>query len=317
MRSTLRMVALLAAVGASLGCARLTTSDASSTPAYPTRLYVAPGSDAARAAAADPVLAPQLLKIADQPVASWFGDWTPLDQVRGQVAGLVRAAAQAQALPTMVLYAVPHRDCGGQSAGGFTASVYRSWVRQVASGIGSHPALVVLEPDALAQLDCLSSALRRQRIDLLGDAVRTLAANPRTRVYLDAGHSGWTPVAVMAARLRAADVALARGFSLDVANFYPTATEVRYGRAVAARVGGKPFVVDTSRNGLGSDGRWCNPPGRALGSRPTLRTGMRGVDALLWVKPPGASDGVCHPGDPAAGVFWPAYAAGLAQRASW
>jgi endoglucanase len=315
MRPTLRMVALLAALSASFGCSRLTTSDASST--YPTRLYVAPGSDAARAAAADPGLAPLLLKIAEQPVASWFGDWTPLDQVGGQVAGLVRAAAQAQALPTLVLYAVPHRDCGGQSAGGFTATEYRSWVRHVASGIGSHPALVVLEPDALAQLDCLSSARRKQRIDLLGDAVRTLAANPRTRVYLDAGHSGWTPVAVMVARLRAADVARARGFSVDVANFDRTTTEVRYGRALAERVGGKPFVVDTGRNGLGSDGTWCNPPGRALGSRPTLRTGMRGVDALLWVKPPGASDGACHPGDPAAGVFWPSYAAGLAQRASW
>ncbi|NLT56489.1 MAG: glycoside hydrolase family 6 protein [Actinomycetales bacterium] len=81
------------------------------------------------------------------------------------------------------------------------------------------------------------------------------------------------------------------------------------------------FVVDTSRNGQGpndmsayagapynqpadvvsrlASGNWCNPPGRGLGLRPTARTGVPLLDAYLWVKLPGESDGSC---DSAAGA---------------
>ena len=75
------------------------------------------------------------------------------------------------------------------------------------------------------------------------------------------------------------------------------------------------FVIDTSRNGQGplpasvyseppynqsapvvqtlTNGRWCNPPGRGLGLRPTANTGVPLLDAYLWVKTPGQSDGTC------------------------
>ncbi len=65
-------------------------------------------------------------------------------------------------------------------------------------------------------------------------------------------------------------------------------------------VGKRPFVVDVSRNGIGPppDGpggaaQWCNPAHQALGVAPTARTGVPGVDALLWSKRPGESDGKC------------------------
>ncbi len=99
------------------------------------------------------------------------------------------------------------------------------------------------------------------------------------------------------------------------------------------------FVLDTSRNGQGpwtvpagvySDPQdWCNPPARGVGVRPTASTGVALVDAYLWVKVPGESDGSCTRGtagpgdpeyggatDPAAGVFWPAQALNLANLAS-
>lgn len=70
----------------------------------------------------------------------------------------------------------------------------------------------------------------------------------------------------------------------------------------------KNFVIDTSRNGRGgwraTEGRysdpqaWCNPPGRGLGERPTLQTGHLLVDAKLWIKIPGESDGQCMRGEP-------------------
>src|SRR5207244_11557401 len=61
-----------------------------------------------------------------------------------------------------------------------------------------------------------------------------------------------------------------------------------------------PIFIDTSRNGNGpADGElyWCNPSGRALGVAPTTATGNGHIDAFLWVKRPGDSDGSCGRGD--------------------
>ena len=89
-----------------------------------------------------------------------------------------------------------------------------------------------------------------------------------------------------------------------------------YGRQVSALLGGVRFVVDTSRNGNGPGDDWCNPSGRAVGERPTGSTGHDVVDAYLWIKTPGESDGACN-GGPSAGVFWPDYALGLVRAAGW
>jgi endoglucanase len=125
--------------------------------------------------------------------------------------------------------------------------------------------------------------------------------------------------------LRAAGVAKARGFSLNVSNFAWTRDEIAYGRAISRRLGGKHFVLDTSRNGRGplpqsqwkkdEDG-WCNPWDRALGRPPSVQPGVPLVDAFLWVKHPGESDGTCN-GGPPSGEWWPDYALGLARRARW
>ncbi|GIG22753.1 hypothetical protein Cch01nite_34770 [Cellulomonas chitinilytica] len=73
------------------------------------------------------------------------------------------------------------------------------------------------------------------------------------------------------------------------------------------------FVIDTSRNGqgpwvppadhpAGDPQDWCNPPDRGLGLRPTTSTGVPMLDAYLWVKIPGESDGQCTRWDPAGGI---------------
>jgi endoglucanase len=107
----------------------------------------------------------------------------------------------------------------------------------------------------------------------------------------------------------------ADGFALNVSNFETTQDNMEYGTKISQLLGGKHFVIDTSRNGLGSNGEWCNPPGRATGEKPTLSTGHPLVDAFLWVKVPGESDGTCR-GGPRAGEWWPDYALGLIERAS-
>jgi endoglucanase len=166
-------------------------------------------------------------------------------------------------------------------------------------------------------MDCLSPADQQTRLSLLSDAVSVLAAQANTVVYLDGGHDAWQPVSVMASRLAGAGISSAQGFFLDASNFRAQPGLTTYGQQLAAAIGVAHFVIDTSRNGLGPspDGEWCNPPGRALGSPPGTSSAYR-QDWNLWIKRPGESDGTCN-GGPAAGVFWPDYAIGLAQRAAW
>ena len=260
-------------------------------------------------------------KIAEQPVAAWFADESPgyADRARA----LATAAAAAGRLPVLTLYHIPQRDCSGQSAGGAaTPAAYTTWVAAIAAALAGQRAVVILEPDAVAQAvqDCLSAAERRERFALLGTAIDTLSANPGLTVYLDGGNPGWiTDPARMSAALTEAGVARADGFALNVANFETTAANIAYGTALSERLGGAHFVIDTSRNGngpaakTGGDGHWCNPPGRALGDPPTTTTGHDLVDAYLWIKRPGESDGACGDGAPPAGRWWPEYALDLAN----
>ena len=102
----------------------------------------------------------------------------------------------------------------------------------------------------------------------------------------------------------------------------------------------KHFVIDTSRNGQGpwtpttsypDPQDWCNPPDRGVGIRPTANTGNSLIDAYLWIKIPGESDGECTRGlgpggstvdpewgliDPAAGAWFPEMALELVHNAN-
>ncbi|MBU2668792.1 glycoside hydrolase family 6 protein [Actinoplanes bogorensis] len=259
-------------------------------------------------------------RIAVQPVATWFTDGSPGYIARAR--RLVTAASAAGRTPVLTLYNIPHRDCSGHSAGGAaSAAVYRVWVNNLAAALRGHRAIVVLEPDAVAQAvqGCLTAERAAERYALLRHAVAALRKAPGVVVYLDAGNPTWIAAARIAPALRAAGVGSATGFALNVANFEGTADNIAYGKAVSALLTGKHFVIDTSRNGNGpalrgaGDRHWCNPPGRRLGRVPTLHTGQPLVDAYLWVKRPGESDGACGPGQPAAGHWYPAYALGLAR----
>ncbi|MHB1264888.1 MAG: glycoside hydrolase family 6 protein [Gemmatimonadaceae bacterium] len=283
--------------------------------------YADPASSARKTAdawrASRPADAAQMDKIAAQPQARWFGNWN--SDVQGAVRAWVTASANAGRVPLLVAYNIPQRDCGGLSGGNSTsADAYRRWIAAFAAGIAGRRAVVILEPDALAAMGCLSSADQALRIQLLRYAVATLAQQAGAVTYLDAGHAEWQPASTMAARLTQVGLANVAGFFLNVSNFIGTAANVTYGNALSALVGGKHYVIDTGRNGLGptTDRQWCNPGGRALGERPTSATGQPLVDAYLWVKVPGESDGACD-GAPPAGSWMPEYALGLAQRAAW
>ncbi|MGD0981655.1 MAG: glycoside hydrolase family 6 protein [Solirubrobacteraceae bacterium] len=265
-----------------------------------------------------------MASLAAEPTATWL---TGQSNVRAVVSALTGRASAAGKSALLVAYDIPGRDCGGYSAGGApSAAAYRRWITEFASGIGDRAATVIVEPDAIAQSltsACAATPMIAERLPLLRFAVQTLRAQPNTTVYLDAGNPGWIrPATRLVPSLRAAGIAEANGFALNVANFYKTSVVTAYGETLSRALHGKHFVIDTSRNGDGappSSGpglAWCNPPGRALGHPPTTDTGNPLVDAYLWIKTPGDSDGTCNRGDPPAGQWMEQYALGLALRSS-
>jgi len=378
-----------------------------------TRFYVEPDSDSANQALASLKAghladAVAMAKLATWPEATWLTGGTPAD-VTKQVAKVVRGARLQHAVPVFVVYDIPLRDCGQYSSGGAASDeAYQQWISAVAAAVGQSRAVIILEPDALANLpqDCSATtdptgALTSARIADVNYAVTALEAKPGTSVYLDAGHSQWHSVGDMAQRLIQAGVARSQGFFLNVSNFEPTAQLDQYGTWISKCVwfatkgpawaaghtdwcasqyysgaapndglpgdavspkdpstwhwtdawfdqntGNPPvadlthFVVDTSRNGVGAwtpapgaytgDAQtWCNPPGRGIGVRPTANTGVTLVDAYLYAKTIGESDGTCTRGtagpgdpeyggavDPIAGGWWPAQALGLVAKAN-
>jgi endoglucanase len=284
--------------------------------------WVNPDGNAARQVAAyaksgKDTDAEQIRKIAEQPTGEWIGSENPEQEAQG----FTEAADKAGRTALLVLYNIPHRDCGQYSQGGAAdGNAYRAWIDGVAAGIGDRSAMVILEPDAVLHLvdGCTQAQFQEERYSLLNYAIGKLKSLKSTKVYLDAGNAGWGHPDQIFQPLQRAGVAQADGFSVNVSNFYSTKDSIAYGKQLSAKVGNKHFVIDTSRNGNGpytagkADENWCNPPGRELGETPTTKTADPLVDAYLWVKRPGESDGTCK-GGPKAGNWWPTYALKLAQ----
>jgi endoglucanase len=309
------------------------------------------------------------------PRAVWFTSGTPA-QVEQQVQQTMAEAAFERAVPVLVAYDIPGRDCAQYSAGGaLTEADYEAWISAFAAGIGNSRAVVILEPDALGNLpsDCGGPTTTYpftddERYAEIQYAVSALEAQPGAAVYLDGTHSAWQSVGTITQRLLTAGVQDAQGFYVNVSNYQPTPNLVDYGTWISdciamvtdpsnafynnpgacasqyypatesdfstwglttawyaqnmgTAVAATHFVIDTSRNGDGpnamqayaaapydqppsvistlASGNWCNPPDSGLGLRPTSNTGVPLLDAYLWVKTPGQSDGQC---DAAGGV---------------
>nr|WP_242680320.1 glycoside hydrolase family 6 protein [Nocardioides sp. IC4_145] len=241
-------------------------------------------------------------ELAEVPQGIWLTpEERPVGDVGGYVAGVGGAADEAGEVPLFVVYGIPDRDCtGGYSSGGLRADTYVPWVEEIAGAVAPYAAAVVLEPDALAS--AVECDRRAERVDLLSQAVDVLA-DAGVTTYVDGGHSDWVPVKEVAGLLREVGVDRVRGFATNVSNYQTDRDEVRWAERLSELVGGASYVVDSGRNGVGSTEEWCNPSGQALGQRPGYVDDGTGLDAYLWVKPPGDSDGECN-GGPPAGEFW-------------
>lgn len=287
----------------------LSVSSAYSPYAVTQGLYVDPdnpGMNWYNSHRADPRAETIRSRIAGQSTARWVG---PGD-ISGWVGNYVNAATAAGKLPQLVAYAIPDRDCGGHSGGGEpnTAS-YLAWAQRFAQAVGDRPAVLFLEPDST--MLCWNQDKVTQ---LRGAIDRFNQYAPRTWVYLDAGDGRWNPPSTIAPRIQQVGLKGVRGVSLNISNYNTEATIRAFMSDFNSRIGRSvPFVFDVSRNGNGPDaaGNWCNPAGRKIGA-PATAGGGNGLDATLWMKFPGVSDGNCgaYPDVPS-GVFDPRIAMNL------
>jgi endoglucanase len=258
--SRLRGLVAGAAIAAAFTALPLIAGATSSDRTLPagTKLFVpAPSAGAVRQAAGllahrDVKNALLIAKMETIPRAVWLTDGTPADVTR-QVRMTLLEADLERAVPVFVVYNIPARDCSQYSAGGAASdAAYDAWVAAIATAIGTHKAVVLLEPDALANLPVFCSTttdplasdppdgngnyrtpelhpLSAQRLAEVNDAVDQLEANPSTSVYLDAGHSAWHSVGDMARVLYYAGVQRTQGFFLNVSNYQPTPQQNQYG----------------------------------------------------------------------------------------
>lgn len=268
-----------------------------------TPLYIDPNLEAIAAARADH----RLDRIANTPQAKWFTDWSTSDTARSDVGDYLAGAAAAKAVPALVLYRIPQRDCGGWSSGGADSEQeYRDWVKGVAAALQGHPdAMVILEPDALPQL---GKCKQGDRMGMLKYAIEKLSTTG-ARIYIDIGNETWLSADEAAHRLKMAGLDKVTGFSVNVAAHYTTESELRYAESIRFELNklgitDSHFIIDVGRNGAGPQETNCNPPGARLGQAPRLYQGGA-LDGLLWIVNPGETDGQCR-GGPEVGFWTPA-----------
>lgn len=325
---------LLASCGQGTGSDTPSTGPSSETPAGPAASltpvtgdanpflehppYADPASRAAQAAtqakaSGDVAAAAVFGRLGETPAGIWLTpEQYPPGQVGPVVSKIASAAAAAGEVPLFVVYGIPDRDCtGGFSSGGLPAAAYGPWVGEIAAAATG--AAVVVEPDALAS--ALECDRREERVQLIADAVGRLRSAGVT-TYVDGGHSNWIDPAQLAELLRQVGVESVRGFATNVSNYQTDEDERSYADQLSSLLGGAHYVIDSGRNGRGSTEEWCNPQGRAFGREPEVIDDGSRLDAYLWVKPPGESDGDCQ-GGPPAGEFWPSRTLEMATASGW
>jgi endoglucanase len=246
--------------------------------------------------------------IYQQPLARWF---TRTNCGGKSMRRYLKRAAPDDAI--VVLYNIPDRDLGQWSKGGHeNYEDYMNWIEEMVDAIRGYNPIIIFEPDALPHVKDKHCDLRIAIMKLALERLCTVCS----KVYVDIGHCHWLTVSEAIELLHAVYNPDIRGFSLNVSNFQDTQFSIGYGHAICENsMKYKHFVVDTSRNGAGPalDGEWCNPPGRKIGEYPRLYPEIPALDATLWIKVPGESDGKKN-GGPRAGRWFTDYAEELLRE---
>ncbi|KIJ47919.1 glycoside hydrolase family 6 protein [Sphaerobolus stellatus SS14] len=326
---------------------------------------------AAVANISDATTAASAAKVAEIPVFFWM-DVAAKVPTLGTYLAAANAAGGKQLVQAVIYDLPDRDCAAESSAGEFTianggAADYMAYIDAIAAQVQQYPnvrVVFVVEPDGLANLvtnlsveKCANA--QTTYIQLVSYAISKLQF-PNVFLYLDAGHSGWlgwpaniTPAAQLFAQVLkgAGSGATVRGLATDVSNYNllrgtedpaqspnPNYDEELYINALAPLLtqNGFPahFIVDPVLVLLTSvppkvTGATSRVPVSALVHPPTLATL---IDSIVWVKPPGESDGTsnssaarydthCGQSDaaqpaPEAGTWFQSYFVTLVQNAN-
>jgi endoglucanase len=215
-------------------------------------------------------------RLALRPHAVWLGWENPVDRVHAETAAAVAASQNGDPnalteFATFELNPWEKQMANGVDKpavhGSWNVGSDEAWYRNMAAGIGSARALVIVQVDLPVALKIPSTA--PERIDTY--AARVLSAKPHTTVYIDGGTTGWLSASQDASLLIRNGIRYARGFALDDTDYDPTAIEDEFGAQVVAAlakrgVRGKHFIVNTDENG--QPYRPSQVPGRGINDAP-------------------------------------------------
>jgi endoglucanase len=236
-------------------------------------------------------------------------------------------AADPGTIPVVETYFLHGKLKGCPSASEINAymPLFKQEINAMVGAVGNQPAMWLIEEDGIGSSSCIAKhgGIGAWEAALRYEASK-IASLPHEVAYMEAGYSDAEPPSYAAKVLNASGVRKIRGFWTNDTHLNWTINEIHWGEAISRKTHGAHFVVNTAQNGNGplknphpgSQGveDLCNPPGRALGPRPTTSTGFKPVDAFVWSTVPGNSAG-CG-GGPPGGVFWPARAVSLATHAN-
>uniref|UniRef100_L2FZQ3 Glucanase n=1 Tax=Colletotrichum fructicola (strain Nara gc5) TaxID=1213859 RepID=L2FZQ3_COLFN len=259
-----------------------------------------------------PAQATAAAKVAKVPTFMWMDTRAKVPLVDSTLADIRKAnQAGANYAGQFVVYDLPDRDCAAAAS-----------TRLLTAALPS-----TRKPDSLANLVtnlnvAKCSGAQAAYLECTNYAVTQLNL-PNVAMYLDGGHAGWLgwqanlgPAANMYAKVYkdAGSPKALRGIVTNVANYNawslsspPSYTqgnsnydEKHYVEALAPLLSAQgwnaQFIVDQGRSGKQPTGQeawgdWCNAVGTGFGLRPSTNTGSSLVDAFVWVKPGGESDG--------------------------
>ena len=243
-------------------------------------------------------------KIAREPRSLWFGKFTR-PNFHFKVRRRIDAAKAVGEAPVFTLLRAEANKCtpGYQGGGPREDRATRKWYDAMARAIGNDRVIIAFEPDSLGTIDCQVPSRRDDRYKLLRYGVDALSKLPNSTIYLEAGASDWESASLTAKKLKRIGVAKVRGFMLNATHYDWTAANIKHGREISRKIGGKHFIINTAENGRGpvhyrrwidrsrhiwrTINVWCNPGLRGLGPAPTTDTANSRVDAYLWINRPG------------------------------
>lgn len=275
-----------------------------------------------------------LRQLAVMPHAYWVGIEPALTIDVVHLHKIMTDALDKGQVPTIVLYSLPYRSCGGgvPLSKQMTEADYLSWAATIGDIIRYYkerPVNIIIEPGALSHLltktdeSCYSKtkdALLAERIELLsktiwefmsedGDKNRT---NPHVRLFIDAGGPESVPDTRSKLALARALQEIARnakfdGIAINVGGSASFDENVVWAEDLISLLRGRlrsdlTLAVDISRSG-GARGGGCNAPGAALGTElQTLKHDNKRVELVTIIHDPSTSDGDgegCNGGAPA------------------